>query len=143
MSWCYHKAFAEQFGVDQPNKSWPALSFDDQTTTRLLPMICTVKGKQLLLDARSRSFQKALLTPILEIFSDANMAIRALHYLYYLLVARKHAVHVHELSQELPQLLDDGCQFEQIIESFTLVPETLKFYRNCQVMHQQLEAGRL
>jgi hypothetical protein len=143
MSWCYHQAFAEKFNVDQPKKPWPELGFDDQTTTRLLPMICTVKDDQLILDDRSRSFQKALLTPILEIFNDANMAIRAVHYLYYLVVARKHSVHVHELSQELPQLLDNGCQFEQIIEAFTLVPEALKLYRHCQATHRQLEAGRL
>ena len=89
MSWCYHKAFAEQFGVDPPQKPWPAIGFDDNTTTSVLPVICTVKDGELILDARSRSFQVALLTPILEIFNDAKMTIRALHYLYYLIVARK------------------------------------------------------
>ena len=42
----------------------------------------------------------------------ARLSLRALHYLYYLVVARKHGVHVFELSQELPQLLRPGGAFE-------------------------------
>lgn len=143
MSWCYQKAFAELFDFEQPSGAWPELDFSDQTTIPLLPTICTVNKEELILYARSRSLQKALLAPILEIFGNAKMTIRVLHYLYYLLLARKHSVHIHDLSQELPELLNQGCEFEKIIESFTLVPETLKLYRNCQAIHIKLESGQL
>src|SRR5439155_12647197 len=60
------------------------------------------------IDTRSRSLQRALLVPILDAHTDSNLAIRALHYLYYLVVARKHGVHVLELAQELPSILASG-----------------------------------
>jgi len=143
LAWCYQKAFAVRFGMSQPEIKWPTINFDDAHTHKALPMICTVKDGQLVLDARSRSLQLAFLTPVVDALSDPNLAIRALHYLYYLIVARKHGVHVFELSQELPQLLVPGCPFEKVIESFTLVPEVLQLYRLYQNIHQQLEAGKL
>ena len=85
-----------------------AIDFDDANTTKALPMMCTVEDDQLLFDTRSRSLQLAFLTPVIDALNDPILAIRALHYLYYLIVARKHGVHVFELSQELPQLLVSG-----------------------------------
>jgi hypothetical protein len=79
--------------------------------------------------------------PILDAYTDPNLAIRALHYLYYLVVARRHEVHVFELSQELPQILASGGRFEKIIESFTLVPEALELFRRCQAAHSALESA--
>ncbi len=143
LAWCYQKAFAVRFGIPEPEIPWPAIDFDDANTTKALPMICTEKDGQLVLDTRSRSLQLALLTPVIDALNDPTLAIRALHYLYYLIVARKHGVHVFELSQELPQLLVAGCPFEKVIESFTLVPEVLRLYRHYQDIHQQLEAGKL
>jgi hypothetical protein len=52
-------------------------------------------------------------------------------------------VHVLELSQELPQLLAPGCRFENIIASFTVVPELLELYRRCQDLYKKLEYGAL
>ncbi len=79
--------------------------------------------------------------PILDAYHDPELAIRALHYLCYLVLARKHGVHVFELSQELPQLLKPAGAFEKVVESFTLVPEVLELYRECQVIHAALDAG--
>lgn len=142
LAWCYQKAFAEHFGMPQPEVPWPAIGFDDAETIKALPMICTVKEGELVLDARSRSLQLAFLVPILDAYTDPNLAIRALHYLYYLVVAFKHGVHVFELSQELPQILTEGCDFEKVIESFTLVPEALELYKRCQATFNRLESAR-
>ncbi|MCI0564479.1 MAG: hypothetical protein MN733_38910 [Nitrososphaera sp.] len=143
LAWCYQKAFAEKFGIPQPEIQWPAVGFDDVETAKALPMICTVKNAELILDARSRSLQLAFLVPILDAYHDPNLAIRALHYLYYLVVARKHGAHVMELAQELPPILSLGGEFERVIQSFTLVPEALELYRRCQATHHMLESGAL
>ncbi len=143
LAWCYQKAFAESFGMPQPRVPWPEIGFSDEETVKALPMICTVEGDRWRLDTRSRSLQLAFLVPILDAYHDAKLAIRALHYLYYLVVARKHGVHVLELSQELPQLLAPGCRFEQVIASFTMVPEVQRLYHACQVLHERLQAAFL
>ncbi|MGH6635937.1 MAG: hypothetical protein ACRED0_07315, partial [Gammaproteobacteria bacterium] len=143
LAWCYQKAFAEKFGIPQPEIPWPAIGFDDAETAKALPMICTVKSTELILDARSRSLQLAFLVPILDAYNDPNLAIRALHYLYYLVVARKHGAHVMELAQELPPILASGGEFENVIQSFTPVPEALELYRRCQATHRMLESGAL
>jgi hypothetical protein len=141
LAWCYRKAFAGIFGMRQPEIPWPAIGFDEAETLKALPMICTVCDGERVLDARSRSLQLAFLVPILDAYTDPNLAIRALHYLYYLVVARRHEVHVFELSQELPQILASGGRFEKIIESFTLVPEALELFRRCQAAHSALESA--
>ncbi len=106
-------------------------------------MICTIEDGELILDARSRSLQLAFLVPVLDVYSDPNSAIRALHYLYYLIIARKHGIHVVELAQELPPLLASGCEFEKVIHSFTLVPEVQELYKRCQMMHRSLDSALL
>ena len=143
LAWCYQKAFAEKFDMPQPHNPWPAIGFDDAETAKALPMICTVKQGERILDTRSRSLQLAFLVPILDAFADPNLVIRALHYLYYLVVARKHGVHVMELTQELPPLLASGCEFEKVIDSFTLVPEVRTLYQRCQAMQRSLDSAQL
>ncbi len=139
MSWCYQKAFAELFGLPRSEIPWPAIGFDDDTTVKAVPMVCAVENGEFVLDERSRSFQAALLVPVLEAYNDSKLAIRALHYLYYLLVARKYGVHVVELSQELPSLLRPGCQYEQIMASCESVPEVLELYKKCQAFHNEID----
>jgi hypothetical protein len=141
LAWCYQKAFAGLFGLTPPAVPWPRIGFADAETEAALPMISSVSDGRAVLDARSRSLQLAFLVPILDAYHDPKLAIRALHYLYYLVVARKHGVHMFELSQELPQLLRPGGAFEKVVESFTLVPEVLDLYRECQVVHVEIEAG--
>ncbi len=141
LAWCYQKAFAELFDLPKPEVPWPRIGFSDAETAAALPMICTVSEGVAVVDARSRSLQLAFLVPILDAYHDPKLAIRALHYLYYLVVARKHGVHVFELSQDLPHILKPGCDFEKVIASFTVVPEILDLYRSCQALHARLEAG--
>jgi pimeloyl-ACP methyl ester carboxylesterase len=141
LSWCYQKAFSKLFGTVPPEVPWPAIGFEDTETLRTLAMVSTLRNDRWILDERSRSLQLAFLVPILETYKDAQLTIRAVHYLYYLVVARKHDAHIIELNQELSQLLAPGSKFEKIIESFTIVPEVFELYRRCQAMHAQLESA--
>ncbi len=141
LSWMYKKAFAETFSLDHPDNEWPRIGFSDDETIKALPMVCSVQQGKFELDERARSLQVAFLVPIHEAFNDPKLAIRAAHYLYYLVIARKHDVHIVRLSQDLPILLAEGCAFQSIIESFHWVPELLQLYRSCQTFHHQLETA--
>lgn len=143
LSWMYQKAFANRFGLEAPEREWPALNFNDRETRKGLPMICSIEDGKAVLDERSKSLQIALLVPIMEIFNDPLLAIRALHYLYYLIVARKHGVHSIGVARELPSLLQEGCKFQNIIESFTWAPELLGFYHECQRNYAMLDSENL
>ena len=138
LAWCYQKAFADKYATDQPDTDWLELDFSDTITFKALPMICTNKDNRWILDERSKSLQYALLVPIQESSNDVKLAIRAVHYLYYLVVARKHSVHVMQLNVELPLLLSAGSRFEAMVESFDRVPEVLTLYRRCQQFHDNL-----
>jgi pimeloyl-ACP methyl ester carboxylesterase len=138
LAWCYQKAFAEKYATQQPATDWVELNFCDEMTYKALPMICTNKDNRWILDERSKSLQYALLVPVQESSSEVKLAIRAVHYLYYLVVARKHGVHVLQLNVELPHLLATGSRFESMVESFTSVPEVLTLYRRCQSFHENL-----
>jgi len=87
LAWCYQKAFAGLFGMPAPETPWPEIGFSDAETLKALPMVCSRQGDQWLVDTRSRSLQLAFLTPILDALKDPKLAIRAVHYLYYLVAA--------------------------------------------------------
>ena len=138
LAWCYQKAFAEKYATELPNNDWLELDFSDEMTYKALPMICANKDNRWILDERSKSLQYALLVPIQESSSDMKLAIRAVHYLYYLVVARKHGVHVIQLNVELHHLLATDSPFEKMVESFASVTEVLTLYRRCQTFHENL-----
>jgi len=141
MSWYYAHAITQKQQRPKPEQPLPTLDFSDATTAKVLPVICTVKGSELTLDNRSRSFQIALLGAIADVFNNPQLIIRALHYLYYLLVAQKHGIHSHEVSVELPALLTPDCAFEQLINASTLTPQLATLYSRCQQCHLQIQQG--
>jgi len=137
LAWCYQKAYAHDFGTPHPETPWPTLGTDDADTLMAPPLMCTLQDGKPLSDARSRALQLAFLAPVQEVPGDSAVTIRAIHYLYYLVVAVKYGVHSFELSQELPPLLEPTCQLEKFIETFTLVPEVIQLYKNCQTIFRQ------
>jgi hypothetical protein len=141
LAWCYRKAFASSFGTQAPTAPWPGLEFEDRATLRALRTICAFRGGRPVLDERSRSLQLALLIPLLDTVNHPRFVIRALHYLYYLIAARAHAVHTIEVSQELPHLLAEGSPFEKIVLNFEAVPELLELYRSCRDANHRLDSG--
>jgi len=141
MSWYYAHALAQKQPGTKPENPMPLLDFSDASTEKVLPVICTVNGNELILDNRSRSFQIALLGAITDVFNNPELIIRALHYLYYLLAAQKHGIHSHEVSIELPPLLTPNCDFEQLVNASTLTPQLTTLYNRCQQCHLQLQQG--
>jgi hypothetical protein len=137
----YLKAFTELSNQKQTPVDWPGLDFKDDQTQKVLPIVCSTENGNYVLDQRSKSLQASFLVSIMETFKDVRLAIRAVHYLYYLIVARKHDIHFAGLSSELPVLLAERSEFETIIKSFDSVPELLTLYRRCQQYHGILESA--
>ncbi len=138
LAWCYQKAFARLFGMQKPSAAWPKLDFDDKLTLDILPMVASFTDDTSLLTDQSKSLQQALLTPILDTYQHPKYIIRAVHYLYLLVIAEKHRAHAFSVSQELPLLLASGSEFESLVGAFDLVPELMSLYKSCQDLHSQL-----
>lgn len=138
LSWCYQKAFAERLGTEPPVTPWPSLDIEDHHTLKALPVICSVQNNSYILDERSKSLQLAFLVPIMEAYGNHNLVIRAVHYLYYLVIAQKYGVHAVTLSQELPRILSRGGEFEKIVASFNSVPEIFTLFQRCQTLYEML-----
>ncbi len=139
LAWCYQKAFSQLFDIPEPCNPWPELNFDDALTLKILPMVATTTEDTPSLTDQSKSLQQALLTPILDTYQHPQYVIRAVHYLYILVIAEKHRVHAFAVSQELPLLLAPGSEFESLVAAFDLVPELMDLYRRCQQKHNKLE----
>ena len=101
-------------------------------------MVASVTDNKPSLTEHSKSLQQALLTPILDTYQYPLYIIRAVHYLYILIIAEKHRVHDFAVSQELPLLLAPGSAFESLAAGFELVPEIMDLYRSCQEFHNKL-----
>lgn len=139
LAWCYQKAFAKLFNIPAPINPWPELHFADEFTIKIVSMVSTVTdGKPILTDS-AKSLQQAMLTPIMETYQYPEYIIRAVHYLYVLVLAEKYRVHAFAVSQELPLLLAPGSDFEKLVAAFDLVPEVGDLYRSCQQLHFNLE----
>ncbi len=139
LAWCYQKAFAKLFDIQEPVNPWPELHFDEDLAVRILSMVATVTDGEATLSESSKSLQQALLTPILDTYQYPDYIIRAVHYLYILVIAEKYNVHAFAVSQELPALFASGSNFEKLIAEYDLVPEVGKLYRSCQQLHSRLE----
>ncbi len=139
LAWCYQKAFAALFGAPEPSGSLPNLGFGEEHTSIALPIISSTVDNRFSLDDRSRALQRALLTPVLDTFNHPMFVIRAVHYLYYLVSAKKYNVLDHMASQELTLLIMPGCEFEGLVRSFDSVPELQELYERCQRVYDQLE----
>ncbi len=135
LSWCYQKAFSSQLNIEAPEQEWPILGIEDKYTLKALPVICSEKENEFVLDERSKSLQHAFIVPVFEAFNDHALLIRAVHYLYYLVVAQKHGVHSVELAQELPHLMAKDGEMEKIVLEFDVVPELAELFKNCQQIH--------
>ncbi len=132
IAWCYQKIFAAMAYMPPPPLPWPELSFERRHTDHVLPIVAARENHGFMLDERSRALQQALIPPILDTFDHPLFVIRAVHYLYCLVAAKCHGVHCLAVSQELPDILRPGDDFEQIVRGFTAVPEVFRLYQICQ-----------
>lgn len=138
LAWCYQKAFASVFESAMPGCTWPEPGFDGEDSLAVVAMIASVEGNKVSLNSDSQVLQQALLTPIQDCFQFPEYIIRAVHYLYILVIAEYYQVHALSLSQELPVLLSADSEMAKRVEQFELVPELASLYRKCQQLHRHI-----
>ena len=121
LAWCYRKAYARRFGGPAVTDPWPGLG--DAAEHGALTMMCAVSddGPRFLVE--HRSIQMALLEVQQVVAEDPNRPISGVHYLYCLVVARRHGGGIAELGRTLPTLLAHGSPYAAAIESYPHVPE--------------------
>jgi hypothetical protein len=82
--------------------------------------------------AEHRSVQMALLEVQQVVPEDPFRPISGVHYLYCLVVARRHGAGIAELGRELPALLAEGSPYAVAIENYQLVPELRDVLAACR-----------
>jgi predicted Ser/Thr protein kinase len=130
LAWCYRKTHALRFGGPAVTEPWPGLG--DDAERGAMAMMCSVgdEGPRFLVE--HRSIQMALLEVQQSVPGDPNRPISGVHYLYCLVVARRHGGGVAELGRELPALLAHGSPYAAAIESYRPVPELRDILATCR-----------
>jgi hypothetical protein len=138
VSWCYLKAFAHRFRTRAPRVPWPGLGADAETQDVVLRVIraVTEDGPRLL--AEHRSVQAAFLQAQDIVVTDPHRPISVVHYLYHLVVARRHDAHIPELAKELPAILDPKGPVAKAITSYEPVPELGEIFQTCRRIHDEI-----
>jgi serine/threonine protein kinase len=138
LAWCYCKAYAQRFGGPPVTDPWPGLG--DSAERSALAMMCAPpaadhgEGPRIL--AEHRSIQTALLEVQHAVAGNSARPISGVHYLYCLVVARRHGGGIAELGRELPALLDPASAYAQAIEHDPLVPELRQIMARCRELDQ-------
>jgi hypothetical protein len=130
VAWCYRKAYAQRFGGPAITDGWPGL--DDNAERTALAMMCPTNdtGPRFLVE--HRSIQIALLEVQQVVPDDPFRPISGVHYLYCLVVARRHGAGIAELGRELPAILAPGSPYAAAIENYQLVPELREVLDICR-----------
>lgn len=130
LGWCYLKAYAQRFGGPELTEPWPGLG--DNAEREALAMMCSTSedGPRVLVE--HRSVQKAILEVQQVVAGDPFRPISGVHYLYCLVVARRHGGGIAELGRELPALLARDSAYAAAIENYALVPELADVLAACR-----------
>jgi serine/threonine protein kinase len=130
LAWCYLKAFAQRFGGPAMPEPWAGLG--DDAERGALAMMCSVRDEGPRFLVEHRSIQIALLEVQQVVPEDAHRPISGVHYLYCLVVARRHGGGIAELGRELPSLLAHGSPYATAVENYPFVPELRDILAVCR-----------
>ncbi|HEU4406904.1 MAG TPA: serine/threonine-protein kinase [Polyangiaceae bacterium] len=135
ISWCYMKAFAQRFRTRAPAIPWPGLGDDLETQHQALQVVSTLTENGPRVTVENRSVQVAFLRAQYLAATDSHRPISAVHYLYHLVVARRHDAHVAELARELPAIFDPDSPVAEAIRGYLPVPELATVFETCRRIH--------
>ncbi len=130
VAWCYRKAYAQRFGGAPVTDDWPGL--DDAAERAVLAMMSSTHDSSPRFLVEHRSVQMALLEVQRTVSEDPFRPISGVHYLYCLVVARRHGAGIAELGRELPAVLARDSPYAAAVESYQLVPELREVFAACR-----------
>lgn len=131
-AWCYLKAFHDALGTPAPELPWPGLGEHEEDERAALELICDLRKSPPEVTPRHRSLQIAWLQIQSMIVLAPHRPISAAHYLYTIVVARRHRVHIAEVSQDLPMIFADSSPMAKAYREYTLVPEAWTIFQRCR-----------
>jgi hypothetical protein len=131
-AWCYLKAFHAALGTPAPQIPWPGLGDREEDERAALELICDLSKTPPEVAPRHRSLQIAWLQIQSMLILAPHRPISGAHYLYTLVVARRHRVHIAEVSQDLPAIFDERSPVVAAYKGYTLVPELWTIYQRCR-----------
>jgi serine/threonine protein kinase len=131
-AWCYLKAFHAALGTPAPEIPWPGLGEHEEDERAALELICDLSKHPPEVAPRHRSLQIAWLQIQHMLVLAPHRPISGAHYLYTLVVARRHRVHIAEVSQDLPVIFADHSPMAKAYKEYTLVPELWTIFLRCR-----------
>ncbi len=137
IAWCYMEEFNRRFGVERMRVDWPDIRFNAEGQRRALSAMCNVSGERLELDKHTRSLQVAFLLAINQTAEDTDLLIRSIHYLYFLVIAKRFGAHVLELNEGLDLLLQKGSHFEKAVYSEDSSPNLKLLYEHFKETYKE------
>lgn len=131
-AWCYLEAINAVFGTPAPELAWPGLGEHEEDERAALELICDLSKTPPEVTPRHRSLQIAWLQIQSMIVLAPHRPISAAHYLYTIVIARRHGVHIAEVSQELPSIFADTSYVAKAYKDYALVPELWTIFQRCR-----------
>ena len=137
IAWCYLSAYSKKFKLPMIEQAWPELRFNEEGQELALTAMCKKVNGQYQLNKYTKSLQIAFLSAVKQAQTNPKLLIRSMHYLYFLVMARKFGAHVLELNEGLDTLLDDNCEFAKMVNEHNSIAELKLMYQHFQRLQHQ------
>ena len=131
IAWCYLNAYAEKFNLETAKLPWPELRFNEDGQKIALNAMCKEINGQYQLDKYNKSLQLAFLSAVKQAQTNPSLLIRSMHYLYFLVIAKKFGAHVIELNEGLDALLKNDSDLANVLNEAN-VPELKLMFKHFQ-----------
>jgi len=132
IAWCYLRAYSDKFNVEMSDCPWPDLRFNEEGQKIAIGTMCTEVNGNYQLDKFTKSLQIAFLSAIKHAGDSPTLLIRSVHYLYFLVVAKKFGAHVIELNDGLESLLDESSELAILLKTNKAIPELNLMFEHFQ-----------
>ena len=131
IAWCYLNAYAEKFNIEMAQLPWPELRFNEDGQKLALSAMCQEVNGQFQLNKYTKSLQLAFLSAVKQAQTNPSLLIRSMHYLYFLVIAKKFGAHVIELNEGLDALLKNDSGLAKVLNN-TNIPELKLMFKYFQ-----------
>jgi serine/threonine protein kinase len=132
LAWCNLTAFHQAFQTGMPSVPCPNLGERVEDEQAALELLCDASKTPPIVSPRHRSLQIAWVQIQSMILVAPHRPISAAHYLYTVVVAKKHRAHIPEVSQELPAIFTEGTPIYNGYKNYALVPELWPLFQRCR-----------
>jgi len=136
VAWCYLSAYAKKFNIDMIEQPWPELRFNEDGQKLALTAMCKEVDGQYQLNKYTKSLQIAFLSAVKQAQTNPKLLIRSMHYLYFLVIAKKFGAHVIELNESLDTLLADNSKLANMLNDNSSIPELKLMFEHFQALQK-------